>query len=149
MVLSIIVVSLETCKTSRFQLAINRTADPTIFIPQATIYTTLGTDAQIVATVFSSNQNDLQVEWYYEDSLINITSNPRYSMTQDMNSHVLNIMSVSEEVLGRYDAVASVGRRNQSATIQLMFPGTVNVRGEYCVIIKRNQLFESCWYSLV
>ena len=84
----------------------------------------MGESAEIRATVFSSNLNGLVLRWFYEGSLLDPDSNPRYSLSMEGSSlYVLTVASVGADTLGRYQAMITVGGRNKSDTVQLALPG--------------------------
>ena len=102
-------------------------ADPAVFIDDETVYTAAGSSAQISATVYSSTQNGLVVEWRHEDSPISTTNDPHYSQTTMGTSvYILTITNVTVDVLGSYTAVVTVGEDTQSYSVQLAFHGMWN-----------------------
>jgi len=99
-------------------------ADPVVFITEEIIYALEGSAVEIRAAVSSSDLNSLVVEWYHEGSLINVASDSRYSLrTEGMGLRILSIASVGTDTLGRYEAVITIGNRNQTDTVLLAFPG--------------------------
>ena len=78
-----------------------------------------------MATVHSSSQTALQVDWYYQGVLLDPASDTRYSegVTESGSVHFLSVMNVDSDVLGRYSVVVVVDGRNATDTVWLMFPG--------------------------
>lgn len=100
-------------------------AELDIDIAKDTIYTTMGSAVSIIATVYISNQTVFTILWYHNGSLINTTSNPRYSLTTEgINIHSLRVINVDTDVLGRYDVVATTeDNTSQNDTVWLMLAG--------------------------
>ncbi len=85
-------------------------------------YTDQGNNIPISAAIFSSNLNALSVEWYHEDTLINTTNNPHFSINTDIVSRVsvLNIMNVDTDILGEYTIIVYSEGRNERDSIELV-----------------------------
>ncbi len=100
-----------------------------MYISDEVRYTDQGNDIPISAAIFSSNLNALTVEWYHEDTLINTTNNPHYSINTDIVNRVsvLNIMNVDTDILGEYTILVYNEGRNESDSLQLVLPGTVYI----------------------
>ncbi len=98
-----------------------------MYISDEVRYTDQGNNIPISAAIFSSNLNALSVEWYHEDTLINTTNNPRFSINTDIVNRVsvLNIMNVDTDILGEYTILVYSEGRNESDSLQLVLPGTV------------------------
>ena len=97
-------------------------ADPALYIAERVIFTTMGSTAQITAAIYSSNPNILTIKWYLANTLIDIDSNPRYSVTQNESFfYTLNVMNVDESVLGWYRIIVTGGGRNETGSVQLSY----------------------------
>ena len=102
--------------------------DPAIFIADKTLYAVRGSTKEIAATVFTSSQSSLTVAWYHQGTLLDPSSNSRYSVSmEDLADgrmvYTLNVLNVDRDVLGEYSAVVTVDVVNDTDTVQLMHPG--------------------------
>lgn len=102
------------------------TADPAVEFANPIVYALQGNTVQMTATIHSSDPEALVLLWFHEGRLIDTVSDPHYLLSS--SGDVLNVVGVTSDDLGRYEVLARVGDRNDSAIIQLMFPGTcVNI----------------------
>ena len=78
-----------------------------------------------MARVFASASpaNLTQVNWYHEGRLIVDINEERYTAKSDGEIYQLELNSVSESELGRYEIVVSLNGVNATDTIQVRFPG--------------------------
>ena len=95
-----------------------------MYIPEDVKYITRGNTVSITASVYSSPQNTLVVEWYHNDVLIDAANNPRYSlsMSADGVMRTLNVLNADTDVLGEYAAVVRSQGRNETERIRLELP---------------------------
>lgn len=99
-------------------------ADPAIEFADHVVYAREGSTAQMVVTIHSSDLDALLLTWFHEGLPIDTASDPGYFVTKEGDStYVLNVVDVVSDDLGGYVVMASVGDRNDSDTVQLMFPG--------------------------
>ena len=93
------------------------------------LYAVRGSTQDITATVFTSSQSSLTVAWYHQGTLLDPSSNSRYSvsMMEDLEdggtTYTLSVLNVDSDVLGEYSAVVIVDGVNDTDTVQLMHPG--------------------------
>ena len=95
-----------------------------MYIPEDVKYITRGETVSITASVYSSPQNTLVVEWYHNDILIDAANRPRYSlsMSADGVMRALNVLNADTDVLGEYAAVVRSQGRNETERIRLELP---------------------------
>jgi hypothetical protein len=98
-------------------------ADPVIYIADEIIYAPENRQAEINASVYSSNTHRLA--WYHEGRLINVTSDTRYTVNSSQGFYLytttLTITRLEATLLGRYDVTLTAGNVNHSDTVQLEF----------------------------
>ena len=99
------------------------TANPAVFIQSNIQYVLAGNSTTIEATVHASPADSALVQWYHNATLINTLNDTRYSTSQDGSAHRLEIENVSDNELGEYEVVVSVGGVNASDEITLEFFG--------------------------
>lgn len=106
--------------------------------------------------MFTSDPNNLAVEWYHEDNLIDVTSDPRYSVIRESTSlYILKVARVEAVLLGRYQVVVTVMGKNESDTVELAFPGKYmywskySSSGNITVVLGSCTATSKCMFTLV
>ena len=106
-------------------------ADPAVEFAEHTVYAVAGSTVQLVATVHSSDLEAVVVRWYHDGALIDTSTKTAYGIGRiGSNMYALSVVEVGRGDLGRYVVLVCVGERNDSDTVQLVFPG-VSINSMY------------------